>query len=112
MPTKPPTFRNKAQLERIADRKRQARPETNKIYDGAWRRLRRHHLAANPLCVECFKLDKIVEATVVDHIQPVAIAPDRRLDPTNFRSCCQSCRSIMSQNWKANGINEVPNRRS
>jgi 5-methylcytosine-specific restriction endonuclease McrA len=108
MPNKAPTFRNKAQLERIAERKCQAHPDTNKIYDGAWRRLRRHHLSEHPLCVECFKLDKIVEATVVDHIQPIAIAPDRRLDPTNFRSVCATCHSVMTQNWKNNGINQMP----
>lgn len=39
-------------------------------YGSRWRRLRLMQLRANPLCVECAKLGRVVAATDVDHIIP------------------------------------------
>lgn len=36
-----------------------------------WRKDRRLHLAANPLCVECQKEGFVTEATVSDHDKPI-----------------------------------------
>ena len=35
-----------------------------------WRKLRRAHLAREPLCRECLKEGKVTPATDVDHIEP------------------------------------------
>jgi len=35
-----------------------------------WRKLRRAHLAREPLCRECLKEGKVTPATDVDHVQP------------------------------------------
>lgn len=37
----------------------------------AWRKVRKAFIAANPLCEECQKLERTIEATVVDHIQQI-----------------------------------------
>ena len=42
----------------------------NRGYGAAWRRARKHYLEAHPLCVECMKKGKYVQATDVDHIVP------------------------------------------
>jgi 5-methylcytosine-specific restriction protein A len=65
----------------------------NDVYDRDWKRLRNAFIRSNPLCVECEKDNKIIEATDVDHITPIAIAPHRRLDSTNLQSLCHSCHS-------------------
>jgi uncharacterized protein YdaU (DUF1376 family) len=54
-------------------------------YDWPWRRLRKRHLAQYPWCVRCG-----ARGVDVDHVVPVRIAPDRRLDPTNLRTLLPS----------------------
>lgn len=60
-------------------------------YDAAWRKVRASVLAAEPLCRFCDEAGRVTPATVVDHIVPIADAPDRRLDPTNLRPLCKPC---------------------
>ena len=71
--------------------------EANKLrsatYDGVWRRLRRQHLAREPLCRHCLAKGRLTEAQHVDHVTPVKDAPDRRLDASNLQSLCRSCHS-------------------
>jgi 5-methylcytosine-specific restriction endonuclease McrA len=54
-----------------------------------WAVTRRYHLAENPFCVECLKLD-IQNATdiEVDHIIPLKRFEGDPLDPTNLQSLC------------------------
>jgi 5-methylcytosine-specific restriction protein A len=61
------------------------RPSAHKRgYGSRWRRIRRNHLAGEPLCRECRKMNKITAATIVDHIIPhkgdmvLFYAPDNR----------------------------------
>ena len=68
----------------------EARQRTAAIYDGVWRKLRRIHLDKHPLCLHCEAEGKLTEASEVDHVVPVKIAPQRRLDPTNLQSLCKS----------------------
>ncbi|MEW6622133.1 MAG: HNH endonuclease [Bacillota bacterium] len=51
---------------------REQRPDySRKLYRSTrWRRLRRRFLQENPLCVDCKKTGRLIEATVVDHITP------------------------------------------
>lgn len=60
-------------------------------YDSRWRKARARILKANPLCVECLKDDKLIEATVVDHIIPHR--GDKKLfwDEGNWQVLCKSC---------------------
>ena len=60
-------------------------------YDAAWRKVRAAVLAAEPLCRFCDAEGRITPATIVDHIVPIAEAPDRRLDTTNLRPLCKPC---------------------
>jgi len=39
-------------------------------YDSKWRRLSKLYLQSHPLCIECHRHGRLVEATVVDHIVP------------------------------------------
>jgi 5-methylcytosine-specific restriction enzyme A len=64
---------------------------TERGYDADWRKLRASWLREHPLCEPCQKRGLVVPASHVDHVQSIREAPERRLDPTNLRSCCASC---------------------
>jgi 5-methylcytosine-specific restriction endonuclease McrA len=66
-------------------------------YDSDWRELRAQHLAAHPWCEFCLKLGQRVPAKDVDHIVPIALAPHRRLDPSNLQSLCKHHHSAVKQ---------------
>jgi 5-methylcytosine-specific restriction protein A len=36
----------------------------------------------------------VTAATLVDHVVPVWVAPDRRLDPTNLQSLDRDCHAV------------------
>lgn len=55
-------------------------------YGYKWERLRRRHLAVHPHCVLCKR-----KGEHVDHIEPVRLAPWRKLDPSNLQSLCHAC---------------------
>lgn len=54
--------------------------------DVRWRKYRAIFLAANPVCVVCER-----PATVVDHIQTVAVRPDLFWTPRNHQPMCDAC---------------------
>lgn len=60
-------------------------------YDSRWRKARARFLKTNPLCVQCLKDGRVVEATVVDHIIPHR--EDKKLfwDESNWQALCKSC---------------------
>ena len=60
-------------------------------YDRTWRLLRNAHLAGEPLCRHCAKDKRVTLATEVDHIVPIEVRPERRLDPENLQSLCHKC---------------------
>jgi 5-methylcytosine-specific restriction protein A len=57
----------------------------------AWRSLRDWYLRQNPLCVECQRRGFLVPAVHLNHVVPLALAPERALDPTNIEGLCKSC---------------------
>ena len=59
----------------------------NHGYDGTWRDLRATVLASEPICRRC----RNEWATNVDHIEPLRVAPARRLDMTNLQPLCDEC---------------------
>lgn len=92
MPSLPPKHRN-ATAGTKALHIVEARRTKTATYDATWRRLRRQHLAAHPLCVHCLAEGRLTEATEVDHVVHIAVAPHRRLDPTNLQSLDKACHS-------------------
>jgi 5-methylcytosine-specific restriction protein A len=60
-------------------------------YDRDWRELRDAHLAEEPLCRDCRRRGIERQAQMVDHIQSIRQAPERRLDPSNLQSLCWPC---------------------
>lgn len=58
-------------------------------YDGDWNIVRRFHLDMFPNCKYCAEQGKLVRADVVDHIEPIHLAPERRLDLSNLQSLCK-----------------------
>ncbi len=91
MPSASPVFRHRPKQESERDRKRvvdRHRPSASKRgYDRAWQRLRLVILDRDPVCTICHA----ALSQVVDHIEAVADAPHRRLDPDNLRGLCKPC---------------------
>lgn len=77
--------------KRLNDRRGSA---ASRGYDADWRRLREVILAEEPLCRRCADMDAVTAATMVDHIVPIEIAPERRLDPDNLQPLCERCHRI------------------
>lgn len=73
----------------LPERRTQGR-RTEEVFDynsTRWRKDRRLHLAANPLCVECIKEGIVSEATVSDHDKPIREGGDP-WDWSNRRALC------------------------
>lgn len=73
-------------------------PEKNDLkkqgfyHSPAWRRLRLQALQRDHyLCQKCLAEKKIVAATEVHHVKPVADYPELALDLDNLQSLCWSC---------------------
>lgn len=74
---------------------------TNPFYStDAWKRLRKMHLARQPLCVECN-----AAARVVDHILPMNLG-GAALDQRNLQSMCDECHNRKRQQ-ESRGIHQV-----
>ena len=59
-------------------------------YDHRWRKVRHWYLRREPLCEDCLD-EGIVNAEhlEVDHIIPIAVRPDLRLNVDNLRTLCR-----------------------
>lgn len=66
-------------------------------YGSAWQRLRRAVLAAEPNCRTHAARGQTVPATEVDHIQPVALRPDLRLERSNLQPLCRACHQAITK---------------
>ena len=73
----------------VADR---YRPSASKRgYNSRWQRARKLFLSRNPLCAECEKQGKYVQATVVDHIVPHKGDQTLFWDEDNWQPLCKRC---------------------
>ena len=63
-------------------------------YDSVWTRYAKLYLKQNPLCRMCEAEGRTELATLVDHIQPLRLRPDLRLDPENLQPLCRSCHAV------------------
>lgn len=66
-------------------------------YDSAWRKLSGRYRKANPLCEAHKAVGKLVPVDLVDHIVPVHIAPEQRMDTSNLQSLCNSCHALKTK---------------
>jgi 5-methylcytosine-specific restriction protein A len=69
--------------------KRQSAEERG--YNSRWRTARKRFLNSNPLCVYCLKDNKVVKATVVDHIIPHRGDKILFWDVSNWQALCKRC---------------------
>ena len=60
-------------------------------YDARWRAARKRYLQRHPLCVECQREEKLVPATVVDHIIPHRGDEALFWDVNNWQAMCKAC---------------------
>lgn len=68
------------------------RPSYGMYSKSSWKRLRKAHLAFEPLCRICLAYyNREMTATVVDHIKPHRGNMAVFLDPHNLQSLCRSC---------------------
>ena len=60
-------------------------------YNRHWQKARVRYLHSHPLCVECKKVGRLTQATVVDHIVPHR--GDQKLfwDESNWQPLCKPC---------------------
>lgn len=77
----------------------QARAPQTTAYDARWRTFAASYLARHPRCQRC----RTRRATNVHHRAPVAIAPRRRLDPTNVEALCFGCHRAATPTRAADG---------
>lgn len=68
-------------------------------YGAAWQRLRMSVLLAEPLCRECARRGRVVQAAHVDHIQPKTQGGTDDLD--NLQPLCASCHSAKTNRERA-----------
>lgn len=74
--------------------------DRQKLYQTSrWRKLRRAHLAQEPLCVHCKREGRTTPAVAVDHILGHNSPDwrDRFFDPANLMSLCTPCHAIKTK---------------
>lgn len=71
-------------------------------YDSEWKRVRVLALKRDKyLCQHCLAAGFVTPAKDVDHIVPLNIAPERRLDLSNLQSLCRPCHRAKTELDKA-----------
>ena len=78
---------------KLTDRRRKSAPERG--YDGAWQKVaeQRRELDCE-LCQMCLAEDRITAANTVDHIIPLHVRPDWRLEIGNTQVLCRRCHAV------------------
>lgn len=103
MPTTPTPRRRPWQPKREAQQGRKER--TGFYHTPPWRSLRNSFIAANPLCAECNRNNRITRGTMVDHIRPINRAEPYNthsgqyphpLERENLQTLCDSCHARKS----------------
>lgn len=67
-------------------------------YDSDWNALRDWFIIEHPFCAACGRV-----GAMVDHVQPIDTHPERRLDPDNLQTLCNSCHRRKTARDKAQG---------
>ena len=66
-------------------------------YDATWHRMSRMVRMEEPLCRHCLRQGRVTAATLVDHIVPLSLSPELRLDRGNLQALCASCHARKTQ---------------
>jgi 5-methylcytosine-specific restriction endonuclease McrA len=73
-----------------------------------WRSIRRLVLSREPLCRSCELTGLLVPATEVDHIEPLVVAWNRRLDLDNLQPICKVCHAKKTREDNKDNIHTKP----
>ncbi len=63
-------------------------------YGHDWRKCRERYLDDNPTCEDCEAMGVVVPAVDVHHVEPIAEAPELRLEPSNLIALCKGCHRV------------------
>ena len=97
MPNKPPRLGQRApqaKQQRLPDHREQSQ---KRGYDWTWRALSKQVRMEEPLCRHCLRDGRVTAATLVDHIVPLSLSPELRLDRGNLQALCSRCHSFKTQ---------------
>jgi 5-methylcytosine-specific restriction protein A len=61
----------------------------NLVYDAAWKRVAKARRRADGICQACLAEGRITAASDVDHVIPVHVRPDWRLEFDNTQAICR-----------------------
>jgi len=75
----------------MKDYNKKRNPETNKTYNGSWRKISKSYLTRYPLCERCKERGKFTPADIVHHIIKITDGGTHAAD--NLMSLCRSCHS-------------------
>ena len=77
-------------------------------YSTEWTQLAARFLAASPQCWGCASIGVTTRATMLDHIVPMADAPERLLETSNLQPLCKHCHDVVKRDlerrWKRGEI--------
>ena len=85
--------------EQHADRARTEprRSNVERGYDAAWNRFSKRFRQANPLCAHCLEQGRTTPSQMVDHIVPLHVAPEKRLDESGCQALCNACHAVKTR---------------
>lgn len=78
--------------KKLRDQRREG--STQRGYDGRWNKYRITFLRSHPLCVRCLSQEKVVAASVVDHIIPHKGDGKLFWQVSNHQALCKSCHDL------------------
>ena len=97
MPSKPPRLGQRApqaKQQRLPDLREGSH---KRGYDATWHRMSKMVRMEEPLCRHCLRDGRVTAATLVDHIVPLSLSPELRLDRGNLQALCSRCHSFKTQ---------------
>ena len=84
--------KTKAENNRYYDKYHRTDRSKKFYHSSAWKKVRKLiKVRDNGLCQECLDNKRITVGTIVDHIIPLSVDWNKRLDEDNLQLLCQSC---------------------
>lgn len=66
-------------------------PASKRGYGWRWKQVSDGEYAKHPICARCGKLILYRREVRIDHAEPVAVNPNRKLDRSNCQTLCIEC---------------------